>query len=348
MAKQPVSADVYLYEPRAAYRLHGADGALLNFSLKNAPKAPVQIQILDEKGTLIRTMTASAHAGLNRASWDMHWDGPRTIALRTLPPEDPHIFEEDRFKGMDTRPITHWGMSPQQAGTGPLVAPGKYTVKLTADGVTTQQPLKVLIDPHSPGTQASIDATVHMQLRIRDDVNQASDIVNQIEWMRKQLTDIEGTFTDGQRTELLASANSIDQKMQDVEYQLLSKALAASDDKIYSSAYKVYFDLLWLNGEIGSGAGDVSGGGDYGPTATTPLLLADIEKDLQHGKADYQSLMSGPLPSFNRTLTAEGVKPIATTAPPPPKGEMHQRGEDTSDSPDNADASDADGSGSGS
>ena len=350
MAKQQSSpADVYFYEPRPAYRLHGMDSALLDFSLKSAPRAPVQIQILNEKGTLVRTMTTPAHAGLNRASWDMHWDGPRTIALRTLPPEDPHIFEEDRFKGMDTRPITHWGMSPQQAGTGPLVAPGKYTVKLTVDGVATQQPLQILIDPHSPGTQASIDATVQMQLRIRDDVNQTSDIVNQIEWMRKQLTDIQSTFNDGQRAKLLGSATSLDQKMQDVEYQLLSKALAASDDKIYSSAYKVYFDLLWLNGEIGSGAGDVAGGGDYGPTATAPVLLAEIEKDLARGKADFQALMAGPLPRFNQTLTAEGAKPILTSPPPPSTGQMRERrGNNASDSSDNAESADAGDSDSGS
>jgi hypothetical protein len=78
------------------------------------------------------------------------------------------------------------------------------------------------------------------------------------------------------------------------------------------------------------------------------VLLADIEKNLAHGNADYQTLMSGPPPSFNQTFPAEGAKPIATTAPPPSKCEMRRRGDDTSDSPDNADSADADGSASGS
>ena len=72
------------------------------------------------------------HAGLNRVSWDLRYEPPRLVALRTTPPENPHIWEEPRFRGQDTRPVTHWGLEPAQVG--PIVAPGKYTVKLTVDG----------------------------------------------------------------------------------------------------------------------------------------------------------------------------------------------------------------------
>jgi photosystem II stability/assembly factor-like uncharacterized protein len=260
MAKQASDADVRLFAPRQAYRLHVFDNAILNYSLKAVPKKPVELEILDSKGTTIRKLTTEGQTGLNRVTWDMRYESPRPIALRTIPPEDPHIWEEERFKGKDSRPITHWGMP--DAPPGPLVAPGKYTVKLTVDGASFQQPLDILIDPHSAGNQQSIEATLKLQLRIRDDVDKTSDMVNQIEWMRKQLSDTEKMLAANDReAQLLKDAKDTDRKMQDVEYQLLSKDLAVSDDKYYISAYKVYYNLLWLDAEVGSGAGDVAGRG---------------------------------------------------------------------------------------
>ncbi|MGA8939520.1 MAG: hypothetical protein WB439_10180 [Acidobacteriaceae bacterium] len=315
MAKQTSASDVRLFVPRQAYRLHDYDNAIINYSLKTVPKEPVKIEIVDSNGATIRKLTSEGQAGLNRVRWDMRYEGARGIALRTVPPEDPHIWEEQRFKGKDSRPITHWGMTDEPVG--PLVAPGKYTVKMTVDGTSFQQPLEVLIDPHSPGTQQSIEATLHLQLRIRADVNKVSGMVNQIEWMRKQLSDTEKMLASNDRdSQLLKDANDTDQKMQDVEYQLLAKDLAASDDKYYSSAYKVYYNLMWLDAEIGSGAGDVAGGGDYGPTDTTPLLLAGIEKNLAHAAESYHELMTNVVPAFNQQLSSKGVIPVAVTAPP--------------------------------
>ena len=80
------------------------------------------------------------------------------------------------------------------------------------------------------------------------------------------------------RARMSAAVNAMDEKIQAVEYQLMSRALAPSDDKIYASAYKDYYNLLWLNSEIGSGAGDVAGGEDFGPTDTESTLLAMIEE----------------------------------------------------------------------
>lgn len=155
-----------------------------------------------------------------------------------------------------------------------------------------------------------------MQLRIRDDVNKTSDMVNQIEWMRKQLADLEGMLRGEKgKDELLKSVQDEDQKMQDVEYKLLSKALTTSDDKYYIAAYKVYFNLLWLNGEVGPGAGDVAGGDNYGPTDTAREILDMIEKDLGTATAEYRNLMDKEVPAFNRSLGGHGITPLANVVP---------------------------------
>ncbi len=316
MATQKSDEKVRFFTPRPTYRLLRNEFAFLDFDLKSAPAKPVEVEILDAKGNLVRKLTATGHEGINRVGWDMHYDAPRQIVLRTIPPEDPHIWQEGRFLDMDSRPVTHWGM---ERIPSPMAAPGKYEARLTVDGQTFTQPLTILMDPHSAGTQADIEASVQMQLRIGKDVDKVSDMVNRIEWMRKQLADVE-KMEGGQEgdKQMLQDANQMDEKMQDVEYELLSKPLAASDDKTYISAWKIYYNLLWLSAEIGPGAGDVAGGEDYRPTDTEAGLLGDIEQKLTQAESDYNNLMSKEVPAFNKTLAAHSVTPLAAGGAPPP------------------------------
>src|SRR5260370_39989465 len=113
-------------------------------------------------------------------------------------------------------------------------------------------------------------------------------MVNQIEWRRKQLSDIDKMARSQKKAELVKSVEQMDQKMQEVAYKLVSKALTTSDDKYFIAAYKIYFNLLWLNGEVGTGAGDVAGATDYGPTDTASTPIATIEKHLAAPKAEYR------------------------------------------------------------
>ena len=70
-----------------------------------------------------------------------------------------------------------------------------------------------------------------------------------------------GSVEDGRRAkqDLLKPIDDINKKLQDVEYQLITRADALSDDKYFQTAYNLYQNFLWLNGEIGTGAGDVHG-----------------------------------------------------------------------------------------
>jgi len=302
---------VSLFTPRQTIRILGGGRGYINFQLKNPPKGQVQAEIVDSDGKVVRDLRAiTAHPGLNRASWDLHYDPPKLVALRTTPEDNPHVWEEPRFRGQDSRPITHWGA--QQAEVGPVAAPGKYTVKLTVDGESYTQPLEIVRDPSSHASDAELQSAVKLQLRIRDDISTTAGMINNLEWMRKQLDDVQKMLrSDRAKAELLKSVKAMDQKMQDVEYKLVSKALTTSDDKYFIAAYKIYFNLIWLNGEVGTGAGDVAGGADYGPTDTARNLTGMIEKDMAAAKADYRSLIDKDVPAFNRSLAANGVTPLS-------------------------------------
>jgi photosystem II stability/assembly factor-like uncharacterized protein len=302
--------NVHLFAPRAAFRWTERGRALINYSLKAAPDGPVQLlQVLDADGKVVREVRTAPRAGFNRVPWDLRWDPPRLVALRTTPPDNPHIWEEPRFRGQDTRPVTHWGLEPAQVG--PIVTPGRYTVKLTVDGQSYTQPIEILKDPRVTATQQDLDLSVKLQLRIRDDISASADMVNSIEVMRRQLEDLQKAFrNDKTKAALLRQVAEMDRKLFDVEAKILEPAQMTSDDKYFQQAYRIYMNLIWLNGEVGPGAGDVAGGANFPPTDTSVGTMEGIEKDLNAVRAEYKTLMERDVPAFNRAIAAGGVTPL--------------------------------------
>ena len=334
MALKASDSAVRLFEPRPTFRLSPGGRALIAYSLKAAAKAPPKIEILDSKGAVIRKLDAPGRAGMNRAEWDLRCEPPTLIALRTSPPENPHIWEERRFRGVDSRPVLHWGI--REAEVGPFALAGKYMVRLTVDGQSFTQPLTLVNTPKEHASESELEASFKMQLQIRDDISKVADAVNRLEWMRKQLAVIQAMVrSQGEKgdarsadkedkdkqdqekdksnpnAELLKSIQEMDEKAQNVEYNFISRAEALSDDKYYSSADKVYLNLIWLNAEIGTGGGDVAGGIGYGPTDTAIILLAMLEKDLASARSAYQTLVEKDLPEFNRSLIDRHITPVA-------------------------------------
>lgn len=112
------------------------------------------------------------------------------------------------------------------------------------------------------------------------------------------------------KADLRQRVEAMDHKLQDVEYKLITRSLALSDDKYFVEAYNVYFNLIWLNGEVGTGGGDVAGGADQGPTETSKMLLANIEQDLAAAKTEYTEVIDKELPAFNEWLGKNGMVPL--------------------------------------
>ena len=78
-----------------------------------------------------------------------------------------------------------------------------------------------------------------------------------------------------------------------------------SDDKWYVEKYKVYMNLVWLSGEVGTGAGDVAGGADYRPTDAQVAVLAEIEKDLAAAMAAFTKLLETDVKAFNELMAGK-------------------------------------------
>jgi photosystem II stability/assembly factor-like uncharacterized protein len=289
-------ADAHLFAPRPAHRLARGGSVDINYRMRVPSRDSVRVEILDSAGTVIRTLRQAARVGPNRIAWDLRYDGPRQVELRTTPPDNPQIWEESRFKGKTTRPITHWGIqNPQRAG--PLVVPGRYSVRLTAGGKTSTQHLRVLRDPTISSSDAALAASTRAQIRVRDAMNETVDMINRLEVLRKQVEDrLKTPEGQGMRQPL----QDIDRKMLDIELRLLSKTDLHSDDKWYVESYKLYMNLIWLSGVVGSGAGDVAGGADYRPTDAALATIAELEAELSQARTAYKRFIDVDLPAFNR------------------------------------------------
>jgi hypothetical protein len=88
-----------------------------------------------------------------------------------------------------------------------------------------------------------------------------------------------------------------------------------SDDKYYVEPFAVYMNLVWLSGEVGSGAGDVAGGADYRPTAASLAVLSGIEQALTTARTSYANLIGTEIPAFNAAMRGRVPAIVAPSVP---------------------------------
>ncbi|MGE5246200.1 MAG: WD40/YVTN/BNR-like repeat-containing protein [Betaproteobacteria bacterium] len=305
--KVPANTSAYLYAPHAGFRQARSGSVDLLYRLAAADAGTVSFEVADASGTVVRRFTAHGQPGLNKAVWDLRYDAPVQVALRTTPPDNPVIWNEPRFKGKATRPIVHWGIE-QAMVAGPIAAPGKYTVRMRVKGQTLTQTADVLKDPAIASPDADLLASTKAQVRVRDDMDAAAGMINRLEVMRKSVEDQRGKTTKPGAVKLL---DDIGHKLMAAELHLLSRTDLHSDDKWYVEKYKIYMNLIWLNGEIGTGAGDVAGGADYKPTAASLEVLDGIEKDLAAAKDAFDRVVNVDVPAFNTQARGAGLRAIA-------------------------------------
>jgi photosystem II stability/assembly factor-like uncharacterized protein len=161
-----------------------APGVNIDLFFKDAPAADARLEILDGKGQVIRGFGVARaagsgggqqmrgpfrgasgssairnEAGMQRFTWDMRHYGPWTAA------------------------------TPQGGGGGPMVPPGKYSVRLTSGGQTQTKAFELKVDPRVPKdgvTQADLEEQTTFLLRVRDAISDARRLQASIEEAMKK------------------------------------------------------------------------------------------------------------------------------------------------------------------
>ena len=236
---QSPQADVILYQPQTALRLHYPEefdkrqpvgdnpppGAIIDYYFKTAPKEEVSLDILDTSGKVVRHLsskekkegeqppewpdrvervkTIPANEGMNRFAWDLRYDDPIQI---------PGAF--------------YSGTGPK----GPLALPGDYQVKLTVGGKSQTAPLHVAIDPRTKGSEAALQKQFALSMQVNDRGSQLHQAVNEIRDLKSQIQTLHKRFGDDQRLKpALDAADALDHKMSEVEQRLIQVNMKGSE-----------------------------------------------------------------------------------------------------------------------
>ncbi len=145
-----------------------AYGAPVTYYLKE--RGPAKIEILDASGKVIRDLgPVPQDAGLNRTTWDLRYQGPHVRRADA----------DDEGGGFRFRPI------------GPLVLPGKYTVRLTAGGKVLTQELQVNLDPTIPVDPSALKTQLETDLKLRDMTSSVNDALRSIDMWKGELDQAE-------------------------------------------------------------------------------------------------------------------------------------------------------------
>ncbi|HEV2386127.1 MAG TPA: hypothetical protein VGS20_02620 [Candidatus Acidoferrales bacterium] len=303
--------DVYLFKPRPAYRFRNRDdaresdvsahvvgdnppyGADINFWLK-APAKDVELSFLGVGNQVIRTLKVQGQPGINRVWWDLRYEPALAPKFQTSPPGEPWVDAHRNFSAYGTR------VPP----AGPIVPPGAYTVRLSVAGRQFTAPLTILADPHSPGTEQSIRAQVQFLLDARGEVNQAADMINHIEWTRRQVEDL-GTLLGAQGTKyaaVIAAAKQFEEKAIAVEGKLIDIHNTGRGEDAFRNPMQLYGRICWMIGPMIGGPGGGSGGGDLGPTAQQVAVNDEFKQQIAQIQGEYKQLVGSDTPAFNALL----------------------------------------------
>jgi photosystem II stability/assembly factor-like uncharacterized protein len=300
-------AELQLYRPRpATFKTVGA-AANFVFALKSAPASPIAVEVLGADGVVITKTEVQGQVGMNQTSWNLLYPAPEQPVLRSIPPDNPHIWDAGRWKGRE-RPVTHWGLGAQF--WQPRAAPGKYTVRLTFNGRQYSQPFEVWRDVTLPSTDADLVASTELQRNIVTAMNEVVDKIDRIEIMRAQVEDLRKQH--GGNRQLDEALAGIYKRMYDTELHFLSRTEMHSDDKWYVEKYKLYMNLVWLLAEVGGSGGDVMGGVGFRPTNAAVGVFKERLAELEIARKDFDRLMTD-VAAFNKAqagkLTAISDRP---------------------------------------
>src|SRR5882762_728136 len=320
MDSHVAAADAWLFRPETAIRMRPSsdqgtpvpmdeslapnppEGAMLDYYLREKPSTAIQLEIFDSQGKLVRRFASDdvlyrtnpnevpiqvewirdpkpllAEAGMHRFVWDLRYALP---------------------KGMRR---SFWGPA------GPLAAPGNYTVKLTANGKSSTQPLTIKLDPRVKTPQDVLDRQFGLASKLAARLGEVSMALQHAGDLRKQI-DARKKEASG-NAELLTALQELEKKMEaavepdsDAEFGLFGLALPGKEHEPLPSVEGALTRLLIIV--------DSS---DVGPTADAATASVRWEEAAREALGRWASIQKDDLGNINGLLEKAKLKPLVTS-----------------------------------
>jgi len=310
-------ADAWLFSPQTAIRMRpGSDqgtpvpmdeplaanppeGAVLDYYLKGRASSPVQLEIFDSEGKLVRRFASNdelrktnpndvqfqvewlrdpkpllADAGMHRFVWDLHYSLPKGVRS------------------------SFWGPA------GPLAVPGNYTVKLTANGKSSTQPLKIQLDPRVKTPQDALVRQFGVASKVAARLGEVSMALQQGGDLRKQV-DARKKEAGG-NTEVLMALQGLEKKVEaavesesDTGFMLLGLPASGKEHEPLPKVASALTRLLMIVESA-----------DVGPSTDAVTASARWDEAAQETLAHWHAIQKDDLAAVNALLEKAKLKKL--------------------------------------
>jgi photosystem II stability/assembly factor-like uncharacterized protein len=256
-----------------------------------AEDTPFAVDILDGNGTVLRhySNTESDHDRCRIAGMD-----PRRPFTIKYPPTEQGLqrWQWD-LRASDVRCVD--GHALLEGYKGPIVAPGVYTVRVTAGAVTATTEVEVLADPRAPADAREIESWVAMQADIAATLEQVLANLEGAMEARKQVRALQAEYGDPTLQEY---ANTAIAAIDDWEREITELRHETFEDE---DAWVMKLDgqLRHLLDVVSNGGAPVTGGARE--------RYADLEAEWAQLRAQLVEISAGPLAAVERWAQENAV-----------------------------------------
>jgi photosystem II stability/assembly factor-like uncharacterized protein len=283
-------------------------GALIQYWLKSEPAGEITVEILDETGALVRRLTSEKkeeppeddpdpeydderktkplpkEAGVQRATWDLRYEGAPKIEKAKLDSGDPE--------------------------RGPMVLPGTYTVKLTVGDESFTTAVEVKLDPRDDVPRAALEEQLAFTLALRDDLTRLAGIVRDLRGVREQLRARAGALEEqSSAPDLVAAARDLAGRLDTLESKLHNPEAQVSYDILAgrSGGAKLYSRLAPLYSRAQEA--------DAAPSEGMRQVRAVLDGELDALETDWKGILEKDLPALNGRARDAGVGFVVAPQP---------------------------------
>jgi hypothetical protein len=270
---------------------------VFHYFRRTAAAGDVILEVLDERGARVRRLSSApaplsgasefeefpeeprkgaltAAAGVQRAVWDLRYDGAGRVQDARIDYGDPSV--------------------------GPLALPGLYTLRLTAGGHTVDTTVRVLPDPRVQVAAADQAAQLAFALGVRDDISRLTGLITDIRAVRAQLLARKGALPGDERMGTLVA---------DIDAALAR--LTTLEEQVHNPQAEVVYDILAMKGgaKLYSRLSPLMGFADTEGPTTQGLreVHATLRAELDAALAAWAQVSSGEIAAVNARARELGL-----------------------------------------
>jgi hypothetical protein len=211
---------------------------------------------------------------MHRFVWNLRYPDPEAVHVQT-----PYNYPMGAIAGETPLP-------PQ----GPLVLPGKYEVRLTADGRTYRQPLEVTMDPRVDYRRNQLESVLALELKISATLGRNYAGYQQVKDLRSRLAE----FTKRPAGDPIATAaTQLDSKAAAIEGEPLSVFDTPKD-----SNFTIVNDSLVALIALVDGA-------DFAPSEASFAALQRVCGAMNDTFGEWQQLKAKDLTDFRKLFDSQ-------------------------------------------